>query len=116
MRMDRIEKIILSAMKQSERLWKPEIYEPISFQNFINLPLETNRFFGHCESHLSKNPFSEIYTKDSNALMMIGPEGDFTEEEISLAIENNFQPVSIGDARLRVETAAIAACSWMNLK
>ena len=115
-RMDRLDKIVLAAMKQSQRLWKPEIFEPLPFEKFINLPIESQRYFGHCETDLSKNPLSEIYPKDQQALIMIGPEGDFTEDEIMMAIQNNFQAVSIGEARLRVETAAIAACSWMNLK
>lgn len=116
LRIDRLEKIVLAAMKQSQRLWKPEIFEPLPFEKFINLSLESHRFFGHCETDFSKNPLSQIYTKGQQALIMIGPEGDFTEEEIKMAIDNNFQAVSIGEARLRVETAAIAACSWVNLK
>lgn len=116
LRLDRLEKIALAAMKQSQRLWRPKIFEPLPFEKFINLPLETNRYFGHCEDHLPKNSLSEVYKKDSQALMMIGPEGDFTEEEIKMALEKDFQAVSIGDTRLRVETAAIAACSWMNLR
>ena len=114
MRLDRLEKIVVSAMKQSERLWKPEIFEPILFEKFLNLPLENNRYFGHCESHLSKNPLSEIYKKDQPGLILIGPEGDFSPNEIEIALLSEYMPISLGEARLRTETAALASCFEVN--
>lgn len=115
-RMDRLEKIAVSAMKQSERLWKPILHEPVSFEHFIQSALQETKYIAHCEDEKSKNPLSEIYSKGEKSIILIGPEGDFTENEISTAIDCGFQPVSLGNARLRVETAALAACTWMNLK
>lgn len=116
-RMDRLEKITVSAMKQSERLWKPVLHEPLYFEGFIqSSPLREAKYIAHCEDEENKNPLSEIYTKGQKSIILIGPEGDFTESEISTAINSGFQPVSLGNARLRVETAALAACTWMNLK
>lgn len=115
-RMDRLDKILVSAMKQSERLWKPVLHEPITFEKFIQLPVNGVQYIGHCEDEQNKNPLSEIYKKGQDAIILIGPEGDFTDDEISLAVQNGYQPISLGDARLRVETAALAACVWMNLR
>ncbi len=115
-RMDRLDKILVSAMKQSERLWKPVLHEPLSFEQFLQFPIDQVKYIGHCEDEQSKNPLSEVYQKGQKSIVLIGPEGDFTEQEISSAIQNGYQPVSLGDARLRVETAALAACVWMNLK
>lgn len=115
-RMDRLEKIAISATKQSERLFAPILHTPIDFKSFLQLPLSAKKYFGHCEDENSKTPFSEVYTKGENAIVLIGPEGDFTEEEIQLAIQHQYQAVSLGNSRLRVETAALAACAWMNLR
>lgn len=115
-RMDRLEKIAISATKQSERLFAPTLHEPIDFKSFIQLPHSDKRYFGHCEDEASKKPFSEVYTSGEKAIILIGPEGDFTEEEIQLAIQHQYQAVSLGNSRLRVETAALAACAWMNLR
>lgn len=115
-RMDRLEKIIVSATKQSERLWKPILHEPIDFKDFLQKENQYSKYIGHCEDEESKTPFSDVYQKGQSAVVLIGPEGDFTEEEIRSALSKGYTPVSLGDARLRVETAALAACVWMNLR
>lgn len=115
-RMDRLEKIVISATKQSERLWTPTLHEPMDFKSFMRLQQSSSKYIGHCIDEQEKNSFSEIYSKNEDALILIGPEGDFTEEEIQTALENGYQAVSLGSSRLRVETAALAACAWINLR
>ncbi|MCO5233830.1 MAG: 16S rRNA (uracil(1498)-N(3))-methyltransferase [Chitinophagales bacterium] len=113
-RKDRLEKILLSATKQSQRLWLPVLHDPISFENFIQIKKEERKFIAHCNQQ-DKKSFSDIYHKGEKAIILIGPEGDFTEQEISLALKNNYEAIALGEARLRVETAALAACVWVNL-
>lgn len=113
-RMDRLEKIVVSAMKQSQRIWLPKVHEPIPFDSFLQIKSDDRKFIAHCTEQ-DKQSLSSTYRKGEKAIILIGPEGDFTEEEIVLALENNFEAVMLGDARLRVETAALAACAWINL-
>ena len=106
---ERFDKIILSAMKQSLQSFLPKLNEPISFKDFINQQHDGNLCIAHCletEKKLLKNTIKskEKYT------ILIGPEGDFSEKEIQLALTNNYIPVSLGNTRLRTETAAIVAC------
>jgi len=115
LRLDRLEKIAVSAMKQSQRLWKPEIHEPVSLPALLPVVQQEAKFMAHCIENDSKKSIKDLYLPGSRGIILIGPEGDFTAQEIDLALANGFQPVSLGDARLRVETAALAACCWMNL-
>ena len=106
---DRFEKILQSAMKQSNQFFLPKLNEPISFKEFMNLNHEGNLYIAHCEetekNDLHKNiPTNEKYT------LLIGPEGDFSTKEIETAIKNNYKPVALGNTRLRTETAAVVAC------
>ena len=106
---DRFEKIIQSAMKQSNQFYLPKLNEPMTFKEFMNLSHNGNLFIAHCEettkNDLHKNiPLNEKYT------LLIGPEGDFSTKEIETAIANNFKPVALGNTRLRTETAAVVAC------
>ncbi|MGE0560850.1 MAG: 16S rRNA (uracil(1498)-N(3))-methyltransferase [Flavobacteriales bacterium] len=114
-KIDRLEKTAVSAMKQSLKATLPKINETVSFNDFIkNNTLTQNRFIAHCldnnEKHLSK-----ICIKNEPVLVMIGPEGDFSKEEIEFALKNNFKPISLGKSRLRTETAGIVACHTLNL-
>lgn len=115
-RIDRLEKIAVSAMKQSLRLWKPVIHEPITFDQLLTLPLpEVRKCLAHCESFPERTALTQTYQKGQNCMIAIGPEGDFTPEEIQAAIQEDFNSISLGEARLRVETAALAACNWIYL-
>lgn len=111
---DRVEKILVSAMKQSKRAYLPKLNGMVSFKEFITQPFDGQKFIAHCyegNEELLKN----AYKPGTNALILIGPEGDFNPEEIDLALKNNFQPISLGDCRLRTETAAVFACSMVNI-
>ena len=106
---ERFEKIILTAMKQSNVLFLPKLNEAISFKEFIKLQNEGLQLIAHCEE-TEKKTLKSVLKTNENVTLLIGPEGDFSEKEIALAIENNFIPVSLGNTRLRTETAAIVAC------
>lgn len=108
-KLERFQKILESAMKQSLHYYLPQLNEPMAFKDFIKTPKSGQLFIAHCEETDKKSLKNELKIgKDISIL--IGPEGDFSVKEIGLAIENNFIPVSLGNTRLRTETAAIVAC------
>lgn len=106
---------LVSAMKQSGRCFLPQLYEFTQFEDFIlqNNILQTKKYIAHCKSSVRDNFFHSAASAQ-NILILIGPEGDFTEEEILLAEKNNFTSVSLGDMRLRTETAGILACAGLH--
>ena len=106
---ERFEKIILSAMKQSNETFLPKLNEAISFKEFIKQKNEGLQLIAHCEE-TDKKSLKEVLKPNENVTLLIGPEGDFSEKEIALALENNFKPVTLGSTRLRTETAAVVAC------
>lgn len=106
---ERFEKILLTAMKQSNVLFLPKLNDAITFKEFIKRKNEGLQLIAHCEE-TDKKSLKSILKSGENITMLIGPEGDFSEKEIALALENNFIPVSLGNTRLRTETAAIVAC------
>lgn len=106
---ERLEKIIVSAMKQSQQAFMPVLDEMTDFGRFIREPFDGQKFIAHCYSS-DKTPLAQIYQKGANALILIGPEGDFSEEEIKQAIHLGFEPISLGENRLRTETACLTAC------
>jgi len=101
-------------MKQSKRATLPKLNEMTPFKTFITQPFNGQKFIAHCYKE-NQELLKELYTIGENALILIGPEGDFSPEEIQLALDNGFQPISLGDSRLRTETAAIFACSTINI-
>jgi 16S rRNA (uracil1498-N3)-methyltransferase len=106
---ERFEKIILSAMKQCNQLHLPKLNPSISFKEFIKNKSEGLQLIAHCEE-TDKKTLKSILKPNESCTILIGPEGDFSEKEISLALEQNYIPVSLGNTRLRTETAAIVAC------
>jgi 16S rRNA (uracil1498-N3)-methyltransferase len=106
---DRFDKILQSAMKQSLNYYLPKLNEPISFKDFIKQKKEGLQFIAHCEE-TDKRSLKSLVKPDENITILIGPEGDFSNKEITLAMENNYIPVTLGSTRLRTETAAIVAC------
>lgn len=113
---DRQEQIILSAAKQSGQLYFPVLKDVQTLSALLTSDtIASDKFIAHCEKN-KKVFFGDAYQKGKEALILIGPEGDFTTDEISAALSNNFQPVSLGESRLRVETAAVVAAGIANWK
>ena len=106
---ERFDKILLTAMKQSNELFLPKLNNAITFKEFIKLKNEGLKLIAHCEE-TDKKSLKSVLKPNQNIIMLIGPEGDFSEKEITLALENDFTAVSLGNTRLRTETAAIVAC------
>lgn len=107
----RLEKIAISAMKQSLKATCPHIEPLMPFKRFIEeYSGYAQKFIAHCDEGMPRKLLSCEYLADTDTVIAIGPEGDFSPEEISLAIEAGFIPVSLGEARLRTETAALTAC------
>lgn len=111
---ERLDRIIISAMKQSLQFHKPVLDELISFDDFIKTPFAANKLVAHCEEDDKKHITSYLKKGDSN-LILIGPEGDFSKDEISQALSQGFSPVSLGETRLRTETAGIYAVAATSL-
>jgi 16S rRNA (uracil1498-N3)-methyltransferase len=112
-RYERMQNILISAMLQSQQCWLPVLHEPTAFEKALQLSFE-QKFIAHCEEK-SRQQLDHQIIKSSNQLILIGPEGDFTHEEIELAQKNNFIPVSLGNTRLRTETAGIVAAALLQL-
>ena len=108
-KLDRFEKILQSAMKQSLHLYLPTLNQPMSFKDYINQDFSGDLFIAHCEETDKKSLKNEI-KPNTEITILIGPEGDFSVNEIETAIKNKFIPVTLGNTRLRTETAAIVAC------
>jgi 16S rRNA (uracil1498-N3)-methyltransferase len=106
---ERFDKIILAAMKQSKQMFLPLLNEAVNYKEFVSTPKRGQRFIAHCEE-TNKQSLADSIERNSDVLIMIGPEGDFSEKEIEIALTNNFLPVSLGNTRLRTETAAVVAC------
>lgn len=106
---ERLEKIIQSAMKQSLQMHLPKLNDAISFKSFINQDFKGQTFIAHCEEQEKHELFPQI-TKKEDYTILIGPEGDFSNNEIATALTKGFNPVALGNTRLRTETAGIAAC------
>lgn len=111
---ERIEKILVSAIKQSFKARLPKLNEMTDFDKFITQPFEGQKFIAHCYEG-EKPLLKEMLKPGEDALVLVGPEGDFSEEEVKRAIELGFIPISLGKSRLRTETAALVACHTMNL-
>ena len=111
---ERFEKILVSAMKQSLKAYLPKLNNLTSIKELIATNKTENRFIAYCDD-IQKTHLKDLAEKGKDTLILIGPEGDFGPEEIHMAIENGFKVVSLGEARLRTETAGIVACHIVNL-
>lgn len=111
---ERLTKKAISAIKQSLKATLPLINETIKFNNFISKEFNGGKYIAHCYKQ-QQAALKNCYTKGKNALILIGPEGDFSEQEIHLAFKNGFTPVTFGKSRLRTETAGVVACHTINM-
>ncbi len=109
----RLEKIIASAMKQSLRAYLPKLNQAMPLTAFLHQTTSSRAFIAHCEDG-HKTHLNDALKPGHNALIIIGPEGDFSPEEISLSMRKGYQPINLGDHRLRTETAALTACIQAN--
>lgn len=113
---ERLEKIAVSAMKQSLKAALPEVAPMTPFKKFIEATAGVpQRFIAHCDPDSPRRLLSREYDPGRESVVLIGPEGDFSPEEIAMALEAGFVPISLGDARLRTETAALAACHTLHV-
>ena len=116
-RLDRMKNILISAMLQSQQSWLPVLHEPVKYNEYIkqvNTYTTQQKFIAHCEEeNLKKQLINSILSNSAERLILIGPEGDFTKEEIAAALQNNFLAVALGDTRLRTETAGVVAATLL---
>ncbi len=113
-KMERIEKIAVSAMKQSQKATLPVLNGMTQLRSFIEQGFDGDKYIAHCEPG-SKVLLQDALTPGHNSLVLIGPEGDFSPAEIEMALKAGFKPISLGPSRLRTETAALVAVHIMNL-
>jgi len=109
--MERLEKVILSAVKQSLRFYKPKLNEPLKVKQFIKQ--YPSAMIAHCDPKFDRSEL-QLYEKNTKLTVMIGPEGDFSTSEIQCAIQHNLKSVSLGNNRLRTETAGLVAVTLLN--
>ena len=114
-RMDRMKSILESALIQSQQVWMPILHEPQNFNSWVENVQADQKFVAHCEDGEKRKLSEMIEINSSSQLILIGPEGDFTDEEINLAISHQFVAVELGVNRLRSETAAVAAAAVLKL-
>ncbi len=110
----RYQRILQSAMKQSLQVYLPKLNEPVDYALFLAQNSGEQKFIAHCED-TQKKPFKDAIQPELPLVILIGPEGDFSPEEIEAALQHQYRPVSLGAHRLRTETAALAACHTVSL-
>ncbi|MDE5869984.1 MAG: RNA methyltransferase, partial [Muribaculaceae bacterium] len=112
---ERLQKIIVSAMKQSLKATLPVFCGLLSFKDFISQKGEGLRYMGYCDEKTERKEFAKEYPGNKDVTILIGPEGDFSPKEVSEALEAGFIPVTFGESRLRTETAALFAVSAIHV-
>jgi len=112
---DRLTKILISAIKQSQKALLPVLNGMTDFEKFVAQQDGNQKFIAHCEADSETQLLHNVCLANRDVTVLIGPEGDFSKQEIMLALQNKFTPVSLGKSRLRTETAAFAACHTVHL-
>ncbi len=112
-RYDRMNAICISAMLQSQQCWLPVLHQPMDFSKAVTLSTANQKYIAHCDDGAKNQLTSQSFNQ--SAIILIGPEGDFTPKEIELALANQFIPVSLGETRLRTETAGVVAAALLCL-
>ena len=119
---ERIDKILISAVKQSHKAWKPILNEMTPFERFVQQERKGDKFICHCYNQedigegKEKPLLMDVLRRGVETTVMVGPEGDFSIDEVRLALKNGYRSVSLGTSRLRTETAALVAVHMMQLK
>lgn len=111
-KLERLDKIVVAAVKQSRKAWKPLLNDLQPFEGFVNRPRKGAKYIAHCYAEIDKKDlYGELLqlNGDEEVTILIGPEGDFSIDEVHLAMSKGYVPVSLGQSRLRTETAALAA-------
>lgn len=111
---ERLEKVIISAIKQSIKAYKPKLNNLTNYSDFIRQNFNGVKYIAHCEEN-KKLLLKNVYELQQDATILIGPEGDFSPNEIKLASKNGYKEISLGESRLRTETAGVVACHTINL-
>ena len=107
---EREEKVITAAVKQSLKAYHPTLHDMTRFRDVVTMPFDGQKFIAHCNDSLGDREYlGKLVEKGGRSLILIGPEGDFSEEEITFALNNGFKAISLGKERLRTETAALIA-------
>jgi 16S rRNA (uracil1498-N3)-methyltransferase len=112
-RFERMQGICISAMLQSQQVWLPVLHEPLDFKKAVEQAIAEQKFIAHCIEGANKQSLHQQISTSAHRLICIGPEGDFTKDEIELALKNNFVAVSLGETRLRTETAGVVAATLL---
>jgi 16S rRNA (uracil1498-N3)-methyltransferase len=110
---ERLNKVIIAAMKQSLKAYLPKLNKETKIEEFIRQQTTSSKFIGYCSGDTQK--LKDMYKSGNDAVILIGPEGDFSEGEVMKAKENGFIPIILGNSRYRTETAALVACHTINL-
>jgi 16S rRNA (uracil1498-N3)-methyltransferase len=113
LRNDRLNKVIEAAMKQSLKTYHPYLHPLTSFSDFVNEESDSIKSIAICDER-DKKHLKNVCGERDNLRIIIGPEGDFSSEEVTMALKNGYEPVSLGSSRLRTETAGVVACSIIN--
>lgn len=114
-KLNRFERVLQSAMKQSLHLSFPKLNEAVTFDEFMESEKDSKKFIAHCEEEKDRRSLKNEVKAGEKYTILIGPEGDFSVKEIERALKENWTPVSLGKSRLRTETAAIVACTTLAL-
>lgn len=117
LKMPRLEKIAVSAMKQSHKAWKPVLNDLVPFESFVAAHTTGSRFIAHCYANSQRfNLWQQLQDVTADTLVMVGPEGDFSPREVEQAVNAGFVPADLGKSRLRTETAGLSAVMMMQLR
>ena len=115
-KLERMQSILISAMLQSQQAWLPKMEEPISFKKLLSQNNNSQKFIACCDDRFETLTLTQIPEYKNDCIILIGPEGDFTKEEIEFAVAQGYQPVSLGPTRLRTETAGLIAAVQLQAK
>lgn len=110
---DRLEKVVTAAVKQSLTAYHPKVNQAITFSQFLAKQSDGNKLIAHCMDG-DKSYINQLINPTESCLLLIGPEGDFSPAELEIALQNGYKPVTLGNTRLRTETAALAGCFEVN--